>query len=86
MCLECGFYKGRQVIDLTSAKAKRDARIKAKEERIKGELGVAPETGVAKVEEASEPKEEKTPKAKKVAAPKKVVAREKKEKQGKSKE
>jgi hypothetical protein len=35
MCLECGFYKGRQVIDLVAAKEAREARIKAKEERIR---------------------------------------------------
>ncbi len=37
MCLSCGYYNGRQVIDLAAERAKRDARIKAKEERIKGE-------------------------------------------------
>ncbi len=40
MCLSCGFYNGRQVMDLGAEKAKRDARIKAKEEKIKSELGV----------------------------------------------
>ena len=35
MCLNCGYYNGRQVMDLTAEKAKRDARIKAKQERIK---------------------------------------------------
>ena len=35
MCLECGYYNGRQVMDLESLKAKRDARIKAKKETIK---------------------------------------------------
>ena len=39
MCLECGFYNGRQVMDLAAKKAKRDERIKAKVERIKNELG-----------------------------------------------
>lgn len=57
MCLSCGYYNGRQVMDLTAEKAKRDARIKAKQERIKNELGVSPDTGVAKTEEASEAKE-----------------------------
>ncbi len=41
MCLECGYYNGRQVMDLATEKAKREARIKAKEERIKNELGSA---------------------------------------------
>ncbi len=43
MCLSCGYYNGRQVMDLASEKAKRDARIKLKQERIKSELGVVPE-------------------------------------------
>jgi hypothetical protein len=34
MCLECGYYNGKQVMDIESLKAKRDARIKAKKERI----------------------------------------------------
>lgn len=44
MCLSCGYYNGRQVMDLTSEKAKRDARIKAKDERIKNELGLTTDT------------------------------------------
>ena len=40
MCLSCGYYNGRQIMDLTAEKAKRDARIKAKESRIKNEVGV----------------------------------------------
>lgn len=35
MCLECGYYNGRQVMDLETLTAKRDARIKAKKDRIK---------------------------------------------------
>jgi len=43
MCLSCGFYNGRQVMDLVALKAKRDARLKEKKERIKVEGGsVAP--------------------------------------------
>jgi large subunit ribosomal protein L32 len=34
MCLECGFYKGRQVMDLAAQKEKRTARLKAKKEMI----------------------------------------------------
>ncbi len=41
MCLSCGYYNGRQVVDLTTEKAKRDARLKAKEESIKNELGTS---------------------------------------------
>ncbi len=42
-------------MDLASEKVKRDARIKAKEERIKNALGSAPDSGTAKVEEVAEP-------------------------------
>lgn len=45
MCQECGFYKGRQVMDLKALKTKREARIRAKRERIKAEAAqAAPET------------------------------------------
>ncbi len=46
MCLSCGYYNGRQVIDLVSEKAKRDARIKAKQERIKADTGVSTQAPV----------------------------------------
>jgi hypothetical protein len=39
MCLECGFYKGRQVMDLAAKKDKRTARMNAKKEAIKGSVG-----------------------------------------------
>lgn len=35
MCLDCGFYKGRMVVDLAAKKESRDARLKAKQEAIK---------------------------------------------------
>lgn len=47
MCLSCGYYNGRQVMDLEAKKQKRDARLKAKEEMIRGqrsEAENAPET------------------------------------------
>lgn len=37
MCLECGFYNGRQVMDLKAEKAKRDARLESKREAIKAQ-------------------------------------------------
>lgn len=37
MCLECGFYKGRQVMDLKAKKDARVDRIKTKREAIKGQ-------------------------------------------------
>lgn len=36
MCLNCGFYKGRQVLDLESKKKDRVARVTAKREAKKG--------------------------------------------------
>jgi large subunit ribosomal protein L32 len=36
MCLECGFYKGRQVIDLKKEKDARAARMLAKKEAVRG--------------------------------------------------
>ena len=43
MCLSCGFYNGRQVMDLVAEKAKRVARLQAKHERISAEAGVPAE-------------------------------------------
>ncbi len=37
MCLECGYYQGKLVIDIKAQKAKRATRIKAKKEAIKGQ-------------------------------------------------
>ncbi len=53
MCLDCGFYNGRQVMDLAADKAKREARLNAKKDVIKGSH-----------EEHEEVKAEKKPKAK----------------------
>ena len=39
MCLECGFYKGRQVMDLKAQKDKRTARMQAKKEAIRSQVG-----------------------------------------------
>lgn len=36
MCLDCGFYNGRQVMDLAAEKSKREARLNAKKDAIKG--------------------------------------------------
>ncbi len=40
MCLHCGFYNGRQVMDLKSKKDAREARMQAKREAIKAQTGV----------------------------------------------
>ena len=52
MCLECGWYKGRQVMDLTAEKAKRDARIQAKKERISAQNEAIAPTEAEEVSEA----------------------------------
>ena len=52
MCPDCGFYKGRMVIDMKAKKESREARLKAKEEMRKSQQGLEEneETGV--IEEA----------------------------------
>lgn len=57
MCLSCGYYNGRQVIDLVSEKAKRDARIRAKEEVVKNELGTSSEIPAPVADALEAPKE-----------------------------
>ena len=41
MCLNCGFYKGRVVIDLLAKKKDRDERLQAKREMIRGQSAPA---------------------------------------------
>ncbi len=67
MCLECGYYNGRQVMDLAAQKAKRESRMKDKKERIKVESGATtPAPAEEKAEETkAEEKEVKPAKAKK---------------------
>lgn len=38
MCLACGFYNGRQVLDLKAEKDKRTARMNAKKEAISAQI------------------------------------------------
>jgi len=54
MCLDCGYYKGRMVVDMAAKKKARDERIQAKEDMIKGAQGeeVANETASTKASEA----------------------------------
>lgn len=61
MCLECGFYKGRQVMDLKAKKDNREARMQAKREAIKAQTeSIAPTEADAVAEaEPQETKEEK---------------------------
>lgn len=44
MCLECGFYKGRMVVDMAAKKKAREERIKAKQEMIRAQQGEAEAT------------------------------------------
>jgi len=39
MCLECGFYKGRMVVDMKAKKQAREARLEAKRDAIKAQSG-----------------------------------------------
>lgn len=52
MCLECGYYDGRQVMDLEALKAKRVARMNAKREQIKLSTGGS-DAGTAAAPEAA---------------------------------
>lgn len=53
MCLECGYYNGRQVLDLEAAKAGRAARMAAKREAIKAQAeSIAPNEAAAVAEKA----------------------------------
>lgn len=58
MCLKCGFYKGKQVLDLVAEKVKRDARIKAKKEKIKAEVEEDAPEQEEEVKEEVSPEEE----------------------------
>ncbi len=60
MCLACGYYNGRQVMDLEGEKKKRDQRLKEKRDRITVGGSIVPEPALqatAEVEEVEKPKE-----------------------------
>ena len=61
MCLECGYYKGRMVMDVEAQKAKREARLKAKEEMIKGQQAGMSEEMAEAIEETAQPDTDPTP-------------------------
>jgi hypothetical protein len=54
MCLNCGYYNGRQVIDLETKRQEREARMQAKREAIKANAGA--DESEAPVEETKEEK------------------------------
>ena len=62
MCLECGFYKGRQVIDLAAKKEAREARLKAKRDAISAQAEQINDTAADTV--AEQAPVEATPSAK----------------------
>ena len=39
MCLECGFYKGRMVVDMAAKTKSRENRLQAKRDRISAQSG-----------------------------------------------
>ena len=51
MCLSCGFYNGRQVIDLAAKKKAREERMQAKREAIKGQQESVPDSEAEAVSE-----------------------------------
>ena len=42
MCLECGYYNGRQVVDLETKKAERQSRLQAKREAMGANAATEP--------------------------------------------
>ncbi len=64
MCLDCGFYNGRQVLDLAAEKNKREARLLAKKEAIKGQQNTADTEADSLVDSIVEPEVEVLPAAK----------------------
>jgi hypothetical protein len=52
MCLSCGYYNGRQVLDLEAAKTQRAARMAAKREAIKAQAGAIAPTEADQVAKA----------------------------------
>jgi len=70
MCQECGFYKGRLVIDMKAKSEARGARMQAKKDAIKAnkteeEAGVEPQAAEAEVLEAPALETKKEEKAEK---------------------
>lgn len=39
MCLDCGFYKGKMVMDMTAKRKSREERMQAKKEAIRDQSG-----------------------------------------------
>lgn len=58
MCLGCGFYKGRQVLDLQAEQQKREERIKRKAEAINAQTEEAAPSEAEEVSEQTPSKSE----------------------------
>lgn len=48
MCLECGHYKGRMVVDMAAKKKARESRLQAKREAIQAQTGESSPTETKK--------------------------------------
>lgn len=57
MCLECGFYKGRMVVDMSAKKKAREERMQAKKDAIKAQAGDLGAEEAPEEEAPEEPKE-----------------------------
>ena len=47
MCLDCGFYNGKMVVDMKAKKESREARMGAKREAIRSQAGLPEATSAA---------------------------------------
>ena len=57
MCLECGHYKGRMVVDMAAKKKAREERMQSKREAIAAEQGAGAEPVAAETETKEESKQ-----------------------------
>jgi large subunit ribosomal protein L32 len=62
MCLACGFYKGRMVVDMTQKTKAREERMQTKKDAIQAQSGEpeVEETETEEVKEVEEVKEEES--------------------------
>lgn len=76
MCLDCGFYKGRLVVDMSAKTKAREERLQAKKEMIKEQKGAAEAEGVEAIPGEDAPMEQiDTEKSKVVEAPEMAQAK-----------
>jgi hypothetical protein len=58
MCLDCGFYKGRLVVDMSAKTKAREERLQAKKDMIKEQKGETEAEGVESIPGEEAPIEE----------------------------